>query len=233
MVQYYYKDVRENMMPEETTIKAICAACGESFHVPLRTHVDAAKQPSYKRALREGRFFSHICPQCLQPVTAIHRLFYQDASHMLQLLLEPTETRQEVFYPEAVPAFHSGYRLRLVSAPEALAEALRIAEDGLSDKVLEVWKHTHMERLTREYAGRRIEVLRYARGEGKYISFDLIANGRSITRLSLPRADYDARERALAPYLRKGELPGRYLRVDAGYLKTKAGKQLLQRWEEG
>lgn len=219
-------------MPEEATIQAVCGACGASFSVPQMARVDAAKQPSYKQALLEGRFFSHACPRCLRPVTALHRLFYQDDAHMLQLLLDPEEHRREVFYPEAVPAFHSGYRLRLVSAQPALAETLRIFEDGLSDKVLEVWKAAHRVRIAREYAGREIEALRYAQSQGKYISFDLFAAGRAIARLSLPRADYCAREEVLAPFLRKGDLPGRYLRVGAGYLQTRAGKRLVRLWEE-
>lgn len=218
-------------MPGSPEQKLQCRHCGAAIYANLPPEVDAVARPGAKRALLDGSFFQLSCPKCLQSTQALPRLFYRDAAAMLMAVLDPTESRQELFFADAVPAFRQGYSLRLAASPEALAETLRIFEDGLSDKVLEVWKFAHMERIAREYAGRQIEALRYAQSQGKYISFDLIANGKHITRLSLPRADYAAREQALAPYLRKGDLPGRYLRVDAGYLRTRAGKRLLQAWE--
>lgn len=128
--------VGDNM--KSILVALVCKQCMYKTHKKSETLVMPDFEPDVREALLDGSFFKKRCPCCGAVIEFIHQVLYVDKKHKFILLIKPRDrfkcNDHEVFQQ------HVDFRRRYVHSIHEIAEKLRILEDALDDRVIELLK---------------------------------------------------------------------------------------------
>lgn len=104
-------------------------------------------EPRMRKELLEDTYFTYVCPRCGHTITYLHELTYVDKAHHFILLIKPKvdqKERDHNLYLEDTKSIR-----RYISDPTLVSEKLRILEDEVDDRVIEILKFKLKIRYTR------------------------------------------------------------------------------------
>ena len=131
-------------MSQSEQVKFKCASCGESVDVTVWHTIDVATTPELKEQVLDTDVMSFVCPKCGYVTEAQYELLYQDLAHACMIWLNYPDEQGNLTFKRAaldVPKdAPRNLRLRLVTDANRLAEKIRVFDDGLDDRAVELMK---------------------------------------------------------------------------------------------
>lgn len=119
-------------------VALVCNRCLYKTHKKSETLIMPDFEPDLREALLEGSYFKKRCPCCGNIIEFFHQVLYVDKEHEFMLLIKPKGdfkiSDNDLF------GQHVSFRKRYVSDVDCIAEKLRILEDALDDRVIEILK---------------------------------------------------------------------------------------------
>lgn len=123
-----------------------CSRCGYTADAGLYDFMDISVHPEWKNVLLDGAFFQWICPECGECSELIYPCRYMDPAFRLTIVLRPG--LDWASGAEAVNAMNSragglgvpGYLRRAVGSFYSMQEIVRIREQNLDDRVVNLIK---------------------------------------------------------------------------------------------
>lgn len=135
------------MESEQETVKLTCPICGHAHAAPVVPVVDAGQDQDAWQSFQKGGLFRFDCPDCGYPMELSYSFLCQDSAIRQYIYLsreEPDGNRgfQEIARRAGTLAKGntSDAVLRVVYTADELNEKLRIFENGLDDRIVEVCK---------------------------------------------------------------------------------------------
>lgn len=130
-------------MSESRTLTVACPLCGHEQPFESWDCLHAEANPELKDSLLAGTLTLLMCKECGANTDVLHPLLYQDGSRHLMVWLVPGEGRPEPvleLFGDKAPELLTSYQFRLVRSLNALKEKVLIADAGLDDRVMELFK---------------------------------------------------------------------------------------------
>lgn len=202
---------------EETTVT--CKACGHEQGFQLWTSVNVTLDPDLKQKLLDRSLTAFRCEQCGHATNVNYSLLYHDMHANLMIWLVPDEEKAGELPPLAASMAVDGLVLRRVDSLNGLIEKVRIADDGLDDRLVEVLKLVLRDKLPEERKQKKLQLL-YDRmvenaGDGPQISFAAFTE-EGTRSLVAPKRVYDRLQDTMSPVLASLDEEGwNWLDVDA------------------
>jgi ribosomal protein S27E len=208
-------------MSSHETIQVTCPNCRHEQAFEHWHSVNITLHPELRERVLSGELFTLACAKCGEETTVQKALLYNDMERGFMICLSPTE-------PPALPssgmADMAKVRLRRVETPAHLSEKIRIFEDGLDDRLIEIQKILVADLLREELRDEPLALLydglEEHPKEGRQIGF-LVFLKKSVRKVSFPFAEiYEDGVRLLDALRPKHtEEPGRWALVDAAGTK--------------
>lgn len=132
-----------------------CPYCGGLSHKKSETLLIQGFDSDYEAQLKNGSFFLNYCPVCGKTTTVLHNLMYVDKQHHFVLLIKPRNT----VISSAKDVYQGDTHMikRYVSEADKISEKLRILEDELDDRCIEILKIKLYLRYRKQFEVERIE----------------------------------------------------------------------------
>ena len=128
-----YGDIMKSILVELT-----CPRCFYKTHKKSETLIMPKMEPQFRKELLEGVFFKKACPSCGKINTFLHTMIYVDKKHRFVLLVKPksdlTDKDFSIFQSE------KNCIRRYLCDPSQVAEKIRMLEDKLDDRAMELLK---------------------------------------------------------------------------------------------
>lgn len=128
-----YGDIMKSILVELT-----CPRCFYKTHKKSETLIMPEMEPQFRKELLEGVFFKKACPSCGKINTFLHTMIYVDKKHRFVLLVKPksdlTDKDFSIFQSE------KNCIRRYLCDPSQVAEKIRMLEDKLDDRAMELLK---------------------------------------------------------------------------------------------
>ena len=213
-------------MSVSLTEKIACRFCQHEQDFTLWQSVNATVDPELKDKLMSGELMTFTCQSCQQVAEVVWPLLYHDMERnlMVHIRLDEQLPAGQAPAPEPVEEFMEGLILRTVASRNELVEKVLIFEDGLDDRIIEIFKIALRRQLEQDAQETEGELMFSACGESaegeKEIAFVLL-KGEGESSFAVPLSVYDyfadnIRDRLPAPEAEAG----RWIRVDAGYAES-------------
>ena len=124
-----------------------CPRCGTEQQLTIWLYLNTADNPELRSRVMSGEIFDMTCSKCGYVSRIGYPLLYQDPDKKLVvgLMAERSQEQTEVLLQRLQSADllgprRRGYTIRAVMQPPDLAEKVLIAENGLDDRVIEIYK---------------------------------------------------------------------------------------------
>jgi hypothetical protein len=130
-------------MSESKKHKIRCPACQHEQEFTLWEAIDATQDPGLKEQLLAGQLNRMTCSQCQEETDIIAPMLYHDSETRLMIWLLPgvqTPTGDDDGLGSQESGMDLIYHFRLVRTLNALKEKVVVAEAGLDDRALELFK---------------------------------------------------------------------------------------------
>lgn len=174
-----------------------CISCGKGSPFRYWDMIDPMFDRSVKDKVLSGELFTFTCPHCGFKRRVTYDCIYQEMGRGIYLHLVTTENS----YMQAVNMYadrdeHSGYVLsseivRIVLSQNQLAEKIRIFDEGLDDRIVEIIKAYYLTELYQQVPDFEAEeVLFYKNDAGEYEIAFLSKDGNHRT-ISFTRQMYE------------------------------------------
>lgn len=155
--------------------KIACVACGKESPQRIWDMIDPMFNKDTKEKVLSGELFTFTCPHCGFQRRVTYDTVYQEIDKGRTFHLVTSEDS----YMQAVNLYadrdaHSGTVLaheivRIVLSQNQLAEKIRIFDEGLDDRIVEMLKAMYLEELQRQCPDIQVdETLFYVTEDGKY-----------------------------------------------------------------
>ncbi len=173
-----------------------CPACVEEAPFEICTVIDVCENPELKEALFSRELFRFHCPNCGEEILTAYdcRLIDSEKSAVIALVTDK----------DAVPAEYSpeveGCTLRVVRTINELAEKAAQLEDGVDDRVTELYKIMLEDQYAEEHPNAEILGIYYSgkNAEDGSVNFYIITGNDMNCRASLSADAYEAVKGQLA-----------------------------------
>lgn len=119
-------------------IELRCPMCGAIFHKKSETLLLHGFASYEEAKLRDGTFFIAHCPICGKESKILHNFLYIDKEHHFAILVKAKKDMME--RDQELYARDAHLIKRYVSNVDYIAEKIRILEDGLDDRSIEILK---------------------------------------------------------------------------------------------
>lgn len=120
-------------------LRAQCA-CGARVNADQWRRINDAVMPGVREAILENSLFT--CPGCKKHLLFDYAVVYHAPRHRLLVAYVPEEQEfQQVSRFNAHRYMNAGYQMRFVRSPLGIAEKVLIAEHGLCDISVELFKY--------------------------------------------------------------------------------------------
>lgn len=137
MMAYRYNVTYGDSM-KSILVELNCPRCFYKTHKKSETLIMPEMEPQFRKELLEGAFFTKACPSCGKVNTFLHPMIYVDKKHRFVLLVKPkgdlTDKDFSMFQSE------KNCIRRYLSNQAHVAEKIRILEDKLDDRAMELLK---------------------------------------------------------------------------------------------
>lgn len=168
--------------------KVRCASCGEESGFRFWDMIDPMFNKETKEQVLSGELFTFTCPHCGAKRKIHYDTIYQEMAKGWYFHLVTSEES----YVQALNVYadrdaHSGTVLeseivRIVLSHNQLAETIRIFDEGLDDRVVEIIKAYYLGELQTQMPELAVaEVLFYVNEEGQYEIAFLCQDGNHVT----------------------------------------------------
>jgi hypothetical protein len=131
-------------MGQPTTIQVTCPACGHEQTFQAWQSINATTEPDLKQRLLDGELTTCTCGGCNREAHVTFGLLYHDMEKRVMIWLVPgDESTDDIGHAglETVNRMtEEGYTFRLVRTQNELVEKILIFDDGLDDRVIELFK---------------------------------------------------------------------------------------------
>lgn len=135
------------MDSEREAVKLACPICNHTHTAPIVPVVDAGQDTEIWKSFREGGLFRFDCPGCGNPMELSYSFLCQDSAIRQYIYLsreKPGERRAFQEIAKRAEKLSKGNTsdavLRVVYTMDELNEKLRVFENGLDDRIVEVCK---------------------------------------------------------------------------------------------
>ena len=115
-----------------------CPHCKNKFFVNLIRSVNVNAAPDLKKKILSGRFFNHTCPICGENLNIQHPLLYMD--YQKKIIISYCQADSFNNEVNALNQFSKDFTRRIVLSDEDLMEKIRIFDENLDDRVIELAK---------------------------------------------------------------------------------------------
>lgn len=129
------------------TFLITCDQCGHDFEVDLNTAFFANK--STKNKIFDPNFAKLTCPHCGHEFILNYRFVYTDASKKIMLVNDPSfvQKKNQLAFKSSLRLLDklrkeeiSGYKIRMCKTIDETREKIRIFDQGLDDRLIEIMK---------------------------------------------------------------------------------------------
>jgi hypothetical protein len=217
-------------MSQRQTTTVTCPQCGHSQDFLTWPSLNVSLDPDEKPRLLSGELHRFICGKCSAQTEVSYPLLYHDMERKLMVYnLEEGETPEEL--PDGILGgllgiMRESYTFRQVHSRNELVEKIHIADAGLDDRVVEIFKII--------LRGQNAEVsegdlyfsnIQNAPNEDGVIAFYWLGDdgGKEV---AMPLATYRAYETHLGNLVAAGHEPvGQWQRVDLAYAADLIARQ--------
>lgn len=194
-----------------------CRNCLYKTHKKSETLIMPDFEPQFRKELLEGSFFQKTCPNCGSVNSFLHPVLYADKQHRFVLLIK---AKQEIVEKDAsLFSSEPDCVKRYLSRSEDVAEKIRILEDGLDDRSIELLKQKL--RLREKQKGQSVNDIIYQDATSDTIWFHVQRDACESDVIGVLKQSYER----LCAQLPKQE--NRFVKVDAHWAKA-----YMQRMEE-
>jgi len=211
-------------LSNEITLDAVCPNCGFHQEVQYWGSVNSDLNPELKVRLMEGELNSYTCRQCSEVIQLGVATLYHDMTraYMIYLLHDQEQHKQAEKDLAGFIAMLPHYRFRFVDQEIHLIEKIRIFEDDLDDRVVELIKMLILNQVLE--AGQSPNLVLYSgisEAEGESTCDFIVRFQDHSERFQVSLKDsYEPLRQEFKEALERDELNKRWLRVDSDYLLT-------------
>lgn len=141
-------------MSKEKTIRVTCPACLEEGNFKAVPFVDANLGPDLKESIFNRDIFRFCCRECGEEILVSYKCTYldKDNNFMVSLIPEKDDLVVET----------TGYTLRIVRTINEFVEKIALMEDGIDDRVVELYKIMLEDQFEEERQGTEILGIYYS-----------------------------------------------------------------------
>ena len=183
-------------MTQWTTSQVTCPACCESGTFRMCTSIDTAESPNLKDSIFSRELFRYTCSECGEEIMVAYNCTLTDPNEkrIVALITDGKENS------DASKLLVDGYSLRIVRSINEFAEKAALCEDGIDDKVIELYKIMLEDQFEEERAGSEILGIYYGGRdfENDNILFYIITGNAENCRATLSMQTYHAIEKQFA-----------------------------------
>ena len=124
-------------MTETLKINVCCPACGEDGKLNQYKIIDINKNPELREEIFSRKIFNYTCENCGKTImVAYNCLYFDEENKKMIYLLTDDELNDENINKYKL----SGMSLRIVKTINGFIEKIAMLEDGIDDRVIELYK---------------------------------------------------------------------------------------------
>ncbi len=176
-------------MTQQNTIKVNCPACFEDSSFGIYSSVDANLNPELKEDIFSRELFKFSCPHCGEEILVAYNCTYTDPEkkYIVALLSEDERDAESVVRVQ-------GHTLRIAHSINEFVEKIALLEDGVDDKVIELYKIMLEDQFEDERPDSKILGIFYGgkNFEEKNLLFFIITENAENCRATLSLDTYEA-----------------------------------------
>ena len=176
-------------MTQQKTITVNCPACFEDSSFKIYSAIDAARNPELKEKIFSREIFKFSCPLCGEEILVAYDCTYTDPEKkcVVALVSDMEQDSQSVLKVE-------GHTLRIVSSINEFVEKIALWEDGIDDKVVELYKIMLEDQFEDERPGSKLLGIFYGgrNFEDNSLMFFIITENAENCRAMLSMQTYEA-----------------------------------------
>ncbi len=152
-------------MTETEAVKVCCPACVETGQFTKYKKIDINKNPELREKIFSRDIFKYKCPECGEEILISYDLIYMDEENKYVVCLVSGASDDENLNRFSL----DGYTLRIVRTINAFIEKVAMLEDGVDDRVIELYKLLFEEQFEEQRPQSKLLGVFYA---GKDVSSD-------------------------------------------------------------
>ena len=142
---------------QETRIT--CPNCGKESPFEMWTSINTVVNPEMKQKVRDRSAFVFKCPECGIETAVDYGFLYQDPEKHIMVQYVTDDGQAEKVHemlrdrenPKVQQVRNAGYLIRLVRTANQMSDKLAIFEEGLDDRIVEVYKLSALVTMRREH----------------------------------------------------------------------------------
>lgn len=175
----------------KTTVS--CPACLEEGTFKICTFVDFAESPDLKESIFNRSLFRYTCPECGEEILVSYNCTYLDKDNRFMVALIPSKDDSTIET--------AGYTLRIVRSINEMVEKIALMEEGIDDRIIELYKIMLEDQFEEERQGTEILGIYYGgqNPETKNLLFYIITGNAENCRAELSFEAYNAIAAQLGP----------------------------------
>ena len=174
-------------MTQWNKTKVSCPACLEESEFGICSFIDICKDPDLKESIFNRDIFRFSCSECGEEILVAYKCTYLDTDKNFMVALLDTDSTDA-----AIEA--KDYTLRLVRSINEFVEKIALMEDGIDDRIIELYKIMLEDQLEEDRPGSEILGIFYAgqNPDDRSLMFYIITQNAENVRAVLSFDTYEA-----------------------------------------
>ncbi len=170
---------------KNTTMQITCPACCTEQSFKTCPNIDAAAEPEIKESIFNRDIFRFVCPECGEEILVAYNCTYIDRNNNFMVALMTDGDGANVVA--------EGYTLRIVRTINEFVEKIALMEDGVDDRIVELYKIMLEDQFEEERQGAELLGIYYAGQdfEKKQLVFYIITGNAENVRAILSFDTYE------------------------------------------
>ncbi len=176
-------------MTQQKTITVNCPACFEDGSFRIYSSIDVSENPAIKEDIFSREIFKFTCPSCGEEILVAYDCTYTDPDNKYIIALVSGSDK------ESLSALRvKDHTLRIVTSINEFVEKIALCEDGIDDKVAELYKIMLEDQFEDERPGSKLLGIFYGGRdfESNNLVFFIITENAENCRAVLSMQTYDA-----------------------------------------
>jgi len=174
-------------MTQWNKTKVSCPACLEESEFRICSFIDICKDPDLKESIFNRDIFRFSCSECSEEILVAYNCTYLDTDKNFMVALLDTDSTDA-----AIEA--KDYTLRLVRSINEFVEKIALMEDGIDDRIIELYKIMLEDQFEEDRPGSEILGIFYAgqNPDDRSLMFYIITQNAENVRAVLSFDTYEA-----------------------------------------
>ncbi len=168
------------------TMRITCPACLTEQNFRICPNIDVQSDPEIKESIFNRDIFRFICPECGEEILVAYNCTYLDRDNRFMVAL--------VTEGDAASVTTADYNLRIVRSINEFVEKIALMEDGIDDRIVELYKIMLEDQFEEERQGTELLGIYYGGQdfEKKQLIFYIITGNAENVRAILSFDTYEA-----------------------------------------